>query len=69
MLALQSIIIGDLRAMGCFVLGGIVRFTRNEVKARPAEARLRRTAFCTLIFVMLRLRLSLTRDDREYRDW
>ena len=37
MLALQSIIIGDLRAMGCFVLDGIVRFTRSEVKARPAE--------------------------------
>ena len=37
MLALRSIIIGDLRAMGCFVLDGVVRFTRKEVKARPAE--------------------------------
>ena len=37
MLALQSIIITDLRARGCFVLDGIVRFTRREVKARPAE--------------------------------
>jgi hypothetical protein len=35
--ALQNVIIEDLRATGVFVLDGLVRFKRTEVKARPAE--------------------------------
>jgi hypothetical protein len=35
--ALQNLIIGDLRAAGIFVFDGLVCFIRTEVKARPAE--------------------------------
>ena len=35
--ALQHLIIGDVRATGLFVLDGLVRFKRTEIKARPTE--------------------------------